>query len=97
VRLAFNYSFFFNILRYFAVNGLRKDESRPSSLTIYLRSARLPLASGAAATCGALPGRKWLLALMREADKAFAGFYPYHGHRHGSLRCVMGSRDTSGP
>jgi hypothetical protein len=55
------------------VNGLRKDESRPSSLTIYLRSARLPLASGAAATCDALP-RKWLLALMKEADKAFAWF-----------------------
>ena len=73
-RVLINNSFIFNLLRYCAVNGLRKDESRPSSLTIYLRSARLPLASGAAATCGALPGRKWLLALMREADKAFAWF-----------------------
>ena len=52
-RAAINYSFIFNVLRYCAVNGLRKDESRPSSLTIYLRSARLPLASGEAATCDA--------------------------------------------
>ena len=49
-RAAINYSFIFNVLRYCAVNGLRKDESRPSSLTIYIRSARLPLVSGAAAT-----------------------------------------------
>ena len=49
-RVLINNSFIFNLLRYCAVNGLRKDESRPSSLTIYLRSARLPLVSGAAAT-----------------------------------------------
>ena len=49
-RVLIHNSFIFNILRYCAVNGLRKDESRPSSLTIYLRSARLPLVSGAAAT-----------------------------------------------
>ena len=55
-RVLINNSFIFNLLRYCAVNGLRKDESRPSSLTIYLRSARLPLASGAVATCDALPG-----------------------------------------
>ncbi len=49
-RVLIHNSFIFNLLRYCAVNGLRKDESRPSSLTIYLRSARLPLVSGAAAS-----------------------------------------------
>ena len=49
-QVLINNSFIFNLLRYCAVNWLRKDESRPSSLTIYLRSARLPLVSGAAAT-----------------------------------------------
>jgi hypothetical protein len=52
-RALINNPFIFNSLRYCAVSGLRKDESRPSSLTIYLRSARLPLASGEAATCDA--------------------------------------------
>ena len=52
-RAIINNPFIFNSLRYCAVSGLRKDESRPSSLTIYLRSARLPLASGEAATCDA--------------------------------------------